>query len=118
MTQEKQKHRYLKVAVLTVVIAGTVIGATLGTIRDRDRIDFDIQRLKTSVGIANALYFKVSFHEGVVVMKRGGVKASREVGIPTLKDVAYKDKTVQVTFKSLFFKKTIALDKTPALQVE
>jgi len=51
-------------------------------------------------------------------MKRRGVKASREVEIPTLKDAVFNDKTVQVSFKSLFFNKTITLDRTSALQMD
>ena len=116
MEAKKGKHRYLKVAIIALIGGGAIIGAIFGAVYDRDRIAFDIQKLRTSIGMANALHFTVAFDEGLIVMKRRGVRASREVELPTLKGAVFEAKTVQVTFKSWFFRETITFDKTPALQ--
>jgi hypothetical protein len=114
---EKKPSRYLKVAAITVIVAGVAIGGAFGVIHDKDRMELDIQKLKRSIGIANALHFEVTLDEGSLAMKRRGVKVSRTIEIPTLKTAVFADRTVRITFESWFFSQTIALDRTAALRL-
>jgi len=115
---EKKKNvaRYLKITIISVIAAVVIIGGGSGVIYDKDRIGFDIQKLKSTMSIANALNLKVSFKEGFIVINRAGRSGVRKTEIPTLKNVEMKEMTIQLNFKSLFFTDSIEIKKTDALK--
>ena len=117
MEKKKAKPRYFKVTIITFVVAAIILAGVLGSIHARDRIDLDIQRLKTSIQIAATMHVKLAFHEGAVVLKREGIAEEKTVALPTLKSASFKEKTIQVVFQSLFFSKTIDIEKTERLEI-
>ena len=117
MDKPTAKPRYVKVTIITLVVAAVILGAVLGGIHAGDRMDMDIRRLTTTVRIADAMHVKVVFQEGAIVVKRQGVAVERTVTIPTLKGFAYKENSVQLAFRSFLFRKTIDLEMTDALKI-
>lgn len=112
---EKKTIRYLKVVMITVAAVLIVLGAGMGVIYDKDRIGFDIQKLKQSVGIANAMNLKVSFADGYIVLNRAGSFDGPKIEIPTLENVEVKEESVELEFKSIFFKETLTIQNSSPL---
>jgi hypothetical protein len=116
MGKKKNAFRYLKITIITAVAVLLIAGGVFGTIYDKDRIVLDIDKLKLSINVANKINARISFEEGFIMMSQGENSDGRKIEIPTLKNIEINEKTIQVNFKSLFFKDSIEIKKTDMLK--
>lgn len=112
MEKKKKAVRYLKVIIITVIAGVAVMGAGMGLIYDKDRIAFDIQKLKQTLQIADALNLKVSFGEGYIVLNKEGSFNGPKIEIPTLKSADVRKATIELELKSMFFSEKMEIQRS------
>lgn len=109
---KKIQKNILRFTLFTVIAAGVFAGI-FWVILDKDEINMDINKMRTTISMAMSMNMRVSFHSGYIMVHPPSGNPGSQIEVPTLVSADTTDEgRIIIHFKSVFFRDTVNLDIT------